>query len=391
MRKHLILPSAAVGFALALAVIQANAPAAVESSQRDRLLAAFDRIRANYVDALDESELVTAAINGMTGVLDSESGYIDGKDFRNMQVTGPFGGLGLQIAWDKKGSVRVVAPIEDSPATKAGVRVNDVITHIDDVPLQGLTIYQVLDKLRGPVNTSVRLTVMRAGYDKPVELTAVRQTITMRSVRMRQDGEDIGYIRITQLTGPTADDLKQAIQTFRSKIPPSRLKGYILDLRNNPGGLLDQAVLVADAFLEDGEIVSVRGRDPEHIERFNAQPGDSINGKPLIVLINGGTAAGAEIVAGALQDHKRATVIGDRSFGKGSVRTIVPLGPRNGALHLTTGRYFTPAGRSIDAVGIRPDIEVVQDFPQRPENDKALIMAFDLLRGIASDPAFPPH
>ena len=382
MRKHLILPGAALGIALTLAVIQPNAPAAVESSQRDRLFAAFDRIRANYVDALDESELVTTAINGMTGVLDSESVYIDAKDFRNMQVNHPFVGLGLQIKMIRdKGSVRVVAPIDDSPAAKAGVKVNDVITPIDGVPLQGLTVYQVVDKILGPVNTSVRLTVMRAGNDKPVELTAVRQIITMRSVRVRQDGEDIGYIRIATLNDTTMPNLATAIAELRNQLLPDKIKGYVLDLRNSATGVLDVAVLVADVFLEDGEIVSVHGRDPERIERFNARPGDSINGKPLIVLINGGTAAGAEIVAGALQDHRRATVIGDRSFGKGSVQTIVPLGSRNGALRLTTGRYFTPAGRSIDAVGIRPDIEVVQDFPQRPENDKALAMAFDLLRG----------
>ena len=392
MRKHLILPGAAVGIALTLAVILPNAPAAVDSSQRDRLLAAFDRIQANYVDALDESELVTTAINGMTGVLDSESVYIDAKDFRNMQVNHPFVGLGLQIKITRdKGSVRVVAPIDDSPAAKVGVKVNDVITHIDGVPLQGLTVYQVVDKMFGPVNTSVRLTVMRAGNDKPVELTAVRQIITMRPVRVRQDGEDVGYIRITAFNEATMPNLATAIAELRNQLPPDKIKGYVLDLRNTAAGVLDVAVLVADAFLEDGEIVSVHGRDPERIERFNAQPGDNIDGKPLIVLINGGTATGAEIVAGALQDHRRATVIGDRSFGKGSVQTIVPLGPRNGALRLTTGRYFTPAGRSIDAVGIRPDIEVVQDFPQRPENDKALTMAFDLLRGIASDPAFPPH
>jgi carboxyl-terminal processing protease len=390
MRKHLILSSVAVGIALALAVIQANVPAAVESSQRDRLLAALDRIRANYVDEHDESELVTAAINGMIGVLDSQSVYIDGKDFRNMQVTHPVrAGLGLEIIMDK-GSVRVVAPLDESPAAKAGVMVNDIITHIDGVPLQGLTAYQVVDKMAGWVNTNVRLTIIRAGYDKPVELTAVRQIITMRSVRMRQDGEDIGYIRIATLHGTTIPNLATAIAELRNQLPPDKIKGYVLDLRNSTGHLLDVAVSVADAFLEDGEIVSVHGRDPERIERFNAQPGDSINGKPLIVLINGGTVAGAEIVAGALQDHKRATVIGSRSFGRGSVPKILPLGPRNGALRLTTGRYFTPAGRSIDATGIQPDIQVFQDFPQSPENDKALTIAFNLLRGITSDPVFPP-
>jgi len=392
MREHLIVSSAAVGIALVLAVIHAKAPAAIESSQRGRLLAAFDRIRANYVDALDEVELVTAAINGMTGVLDSESLYIDGKDFRDIQVSPHgFAGLGLQIARDKKGSVRVVAPLDDSPAAKAGVIADDVITHIDGVPLQALTLYQMLDKMRGPVNTSVRLTVTRAGHDKPVELTAVRQIIKSRSVRMRQDREDIGYIRIVTLDDTTMPNLATAIADLRKQLPPDKIKGYVLDLRNTPAGLRDAAVSVADAFLEDGEIGSVHGRDPERIERFNARPGESIDGKPLIVLINGGTFGGAEFIAGALQDHKRATVIGSRSFGRGSVQNILPLGPRNGALRLTTGRYFTPAGRSIDAAGIRPDIEVLQDFPQPPENDKALTMAFDLLRGIASDPAFPPH
>jgi carboxyl-terminal processing protease len=387
MPKHLILPGAAVGIALALAAIQPTAPAAVESGQRDRLLAAFDRIRANYVDELDESELVTAAINGMTGVLDSESVYIDGKDFRNMQVIAHgVGGLGLEIIMDK-GSIRVVTPFDESPAAKAGVMVNDVITHIDGVPLQGLNLYQVVEKMAGPHNTSVRLTIMRAGNDKPVELTAVRQSTTARPVRMRQDSEDIGYIRIATLNEATMPGLATAIAKLQNQLPPDKIKGYVLDLRNSTGHLLDVAVSVADASLEDGEIVSVRGRDPE---RFDAQPGDSINGKPLIVLINGGTAAGAEIVAGALQDHKRATVIGSRSFGRGSVPKILPLGQGNGALGLTTGRYFTPAGRSIDATGIQPDIQVFQDFPQSPENDKALTIAFNLLRGITSDPVFPP-
>ena len=224
----------------------------------------------NYVDELDESELVTAAINGMTGVLDSESVYIDGKDFRNMQVTHRGVGLGLQITMDK-GSVRVVAPIDDSPPAKAGVMVNDVITHIDGVPLQGLTAYQVVDKMAGPVNTSVRLTVMRAGYDKPVELTAVRQIITTRSVRMRQDGEDIGYIRIATLNDTTIPNLATAIAELQNQLPPDKIKGYVLDLRHSTGHLLDVAVSVADAFLEDGEIVSVRGRDPERIERCPAR------------------------------------------------------------------------------------------------------------------------
>jgi carboxyl-terminal processing protease len=390
---------AAAGIALGLAVIRPHAAiaeakeqAAVESSERDRLIAAFERIWANYVDQPDQSELVTAAIKGMISALDSQSVYLDRNTFRDLQiiVRGVPAGLGVETIMEK-GSVRVVAPIDDSPAAKAGVMVNDVITHIDGEPLHGLTAYQVVEKMVGPVNSKVRLTIMRDGYDKPVELTAVRQIIRMRSVSMRHDGEDIGYVRIAMFNEMTMRQFEAAIGELSSQIPSDELKGYVLDLRNNPGGLLDVAVSVADAFLEDGEIVSVRGRNPEQIERFNARPGDTINGKPLIVLINGGSAGGAEIIAGALQDHKRATVIGARSFGKGSVQNILPLERGQGALRLTTGRYFTPGGRSIHAAGIQPDIKVVQDFPQSPENDKALIMALDLLRGIASDPAFPPN
>ena len=397
MRKHLTLLGAAAGIALGLAVtrpdtaiVESRAQAAVDASQRDLLLAAFERIRADYVDELDQSKLVTAAINGMIGVLDSQSIYLDRETFRDLQISRPLAGLGLDIIMEK-GSVRVVTPIDESPAAKAGVTVNDVITHIDGVPLQGLTAYQVVEKMLGLVNTKVRLTIIRDGYDKPVELTAVRKTVSMRSVRTRQDGGDIGYIRIAVFNEVTMRTFGTAIRELSSQIPPDKIKGYVLDLRNTASGLLDVAVSVADEFLEDGEIVSVRGRNPEQIEHFNARPGDSINGKPLIVLINGGSAGGAEIVSGALQDHKRATVIGSRLFGRGSVQSILPLGRGQGALKLTTGRYFTPAGRSIHAAGILPDIEVLQDFPQSPENDKALTMAFDLLRGVASDPAFPPN
>jgi len=386
----LILATGLTGTGPLNSVTEAWAEAAANgSSERDRLLAAFERIRDNYVDELDQSELVTAAIKGMTAVLDSHSVYFDRKAFRNLQIVNGLVGLGVEAVMEK-GAVRVVAPIDESSAAKAGVMVNDVITHIDGVPLQGLTIDQAFEKMRGPVNSRVQLTIVRDGY-KPVELTVLRETIRVRSVRMRQEGEGIGYIRIALFNEQTAHLLREAIRDLSSLIPADKLNGYVLDLRNNPGGLPDAAVSVADTFLEDGEIVSVRGRNPEQIERFNARPGDSINGKPLIVLINGGTAAGAEIVVGALQDHKRATVIGSRSFGKGSVPSIVPLGVGQGALRLTTGRYFTPAGRSIHAAGIMPDIEVLQDYPQSPENDKPLTMAFDLLRGIASNPAFPPR
>jgi carboxyl-terminal processing protease len=244
--------------------------------------------------------------------------------------------------------------------------------------------------MRGLVNSKIRLKVMRKGVDKPLEIAIVRDTIRVRSVRSRTDGDDIGYIRITQFNEQTTDGLRKAIADANDQLG-DQLKGYVIDLRNNPGGLLDQAISVSDAFLERGEIVSIRGRDPEETQRFNARTGDLTKGKPVIVLINGGSASASEIVAGALQDHKRATVIGSRSFGGGSAQTILPLGRGNGAIRLTTGRYFTPAGHSIGAAGIRPDIEAVQDFPQPPENDKALTMAFDLLRGIASDPGFPPR
>jgi len=370
------------------ASVEARAQTAVESSERDRLLAAFERIRTNYVDELDQSELVTAAINGMISALDSQSAYLDWQTFRDALVSGGLAGLGLDVITEK-GSVKVVAPIEEGPAAKAGVMVNDVMTHIDGEPLHGLAISRVVEKMRGPVNTKVRLTITRNGYDKPIELTVVRQIIKVRSVRMRQEGEDIGYIRMAMLNEWTTRDLETAISELSRQIPPDKIKGYVLDLRNT-SGMRDVAVSVADAFLEEGEIVSVRGRNPEQIERFNARLGDSINGKPLVVLINGGSAGGAEIVAGALQDHKRATVIGARSFGKGSVQTILPLGGRHGALRLTTGRYFTPSGKSIDSTGIVPDIEVVQSFPTNPEDDQALKLAYDLLRGVAYNKASPP-
>jgi carboxyl-terminal processing protease len=387
MRKHLMLPGAAAGIALAVAAIQTNA-AADEPSQRDRLLAAFDRILGNYVDDLDESELVTAAINGMTNVLDSQSRYINNKKFKDMQINARgTAGLGVLIAMDK-GTVRVITPLDGSGAAKAGVMANDVITHIDGMSVQGLKSFEIFEKMNGSANTSVRLTVMRAGDEKPVELTALRRFIAVRPVRIRQEGDDIGYIRIS-LHEATMPNLADAIAEWRNRLPSDKIKGYILDLRNTAGFQLDAAVSVADAFLEDGEIVAVRGRDPGRIERFNAQPGDSIDGKPLVVLINGGTAAGAEIIAGALQDHKRATIIGSRSFGKGSVQKILPLGPRNGALFLTTGRYFTPAGRPIDAAGIVPDIEAPQDFPQPPENDKAL--AWRVTYCAVSPPTQPFH
>jgi carboxyl-terminal processing protease len=386
----------------------------------------FERVRADYVEKPDDSQLVESAINGMLAGLDPHSSYMDPKSFRDMQVQtrGEFGGLGIEVTMED-GLVKVVAPIDDTPAAKAGIMANDIITKLDDDQVQGLTLNQAVDKMRGPVNTKIKLTIMRKGADKPIEVSIMRDVIRVKSVRSHPEGEDVGYIRITQFNEQTTDGLKQAINDLNNQLGADKIKGYIVDLRNNPGGLLDQAISVSDTFLDKGEIVSTRGRNPEETQRFNARPGDMAKNKPVIVLINGGSASASEIVAGALQDHKRATLIGTRSFGKGSVQTIIPLGAGNGALRLTTARYFTPSGRSIQAKGISPDIEVLQTVPDDlksqtdtkgeaslrghlkaegteetgsqsyvppdEKDDKALKMGVDLLRGQASNAAFPPN
>jgi len=386
----------------------------------------FERVRADYVEKPDDAKLIETAINGMLAGLDPHSSYMDAKSFRDMQVQtrGEFGGLGIEVTMED-GLIKVVAPIDETPAAKAGILANDIITKLDDEQVQGLTLNQAVDKMRGPVNTKIRLTIMRKGKDKPFEVTITRDVIRVRSVRSHVEGDDVGYIRLTQFNEQTTEGLKKAIADIKAKVAENKLKGYILDLRNNPGGLLDQAISVSDAFLQKGEIVSTRGRNVEETQRFNARPGDLTDGKPLIVLINGGSASASEIVAGALQDHRRATVLGTRSFGKGSVQTIIPLGSGNGALRLTTARYYTPSGRSIQAKGITPDIEVLQDVPDDlkaktdtkgeaslrghlaatgkeetgsqsyippdPKDDKALHMADDLLRGTQVNSAFPPN
>ena len=386
----------------------------------------FERVRADYVERPDDGKLIETAINGMLAGLDPHSSYMDAKSFRDMQVQtrGEFGGLGIEVTMED-GLIKVVAPIDDTPAAKAGVMANDIITRLDDEQVQGLTLNQAVEKMRGPVNTKIKLTITRKGQDKPIEVSITRYVIRVRSVRSQVEGEDIGYIRLTQFNEQTAEGLKKAISDISAKISEDKLKGYVLDLRNNPGGLLDQAISVSDAFLPKGEIVSTRGRNAEETQRFNARAGDLTKNKPLIVLINGGSASASEIVAGALQDHRRAAVIGTRSFGKGSVQTIIPLGSGNGALRLTTARYFTPSGRSIQAKGISPDIEVLQDVPDElkaktdtkgeaslrghlkgdegkeqtgsqsyippdAKNDKALNMALELLRGTQVNSAFPP-
>src|SRR5215510_4834210 len=381
MRKtSVILLSAATGAALTLFVTQpravlmgSSARAATSDTYRQLNLFGdvFERVRSDYVEKPDDSKLVESAISGMLSGLDPHSSYMDAKSFRDMQVQtrGEFGGLGIEVTMED-GLIKVVAPIDETPAAKAGVMANDIITHLDDEPVQGLTLNQAVDKMRGPVNTKIKLKIVRKGAEKPLDIAITRDVIRVRSVRSNLNGDDVVYIRITQFNEQTTEGVRKAINDLTTQTG-DKLKGFVIDLRNNPGGLLDQAISVSDAFLERGEIVSTRGRNAEETQRFNARAGDLTKAKPVIVLINGGSASASEIVAGALQDHKRATIIGTRSFGKGSVQTIIPLGSGNGALRLTTARYFTPSGRSIQAKGISPDIEVLQDVPDEVKKTAA--------------------
>ncbi|HKG76094.1 MAG TPA: S41 family peptidase [Beijerinckiaceae bacterium] len=372
MRKFsLVLLGALVGAGSATLVSQTHllstTSAVAASSETYRQLSlfgdVFEKVRTDYVERPEEAKLIESAINGMLTSLDPHSSFMDAKNFRDMQIQtrGEFGGLGIEVTMEE-GLVKVVAPIDETPAARAGILANDVITQIDGEAVQGLTLNQAVDKMRGPVNSSVKLTIQRKEKKEPLEVKLTRETIRIRPVRARTEGGDIGYLRITQFNEQTHEALRTAVDKIASEVGQDKLKGYVIDLRNNPGGLLDQAIMVSDAFLERGEIVSTRGRNAEETQRFNAKAGDITKGKPLVVLINGGSASASEIVAGALQDHKRATVLGTRSFGKGSVQTIIPLGG-NGALRLTTARYYTPAGRSIQAKGIDPDQEVLQEVP----------------------------
>jgi carboxyl-terminal processing protease len=384
----------------------------------------FERVRADYVEKPDDTKLIEGAINGMVTGLDPHSRYMNDKAWHDMQETthGEFGGLGIEVTMED-GLVKVVAPMDETPAAKAGILSGDLITEIDDEAVQGLTLEQAVNKMKGPVNTSTRLKIVRKGVEQPIEMKIEREIIRVRPVTYHTDGGDIGYIRIASFNEQTTDGLNKAIREITKQIPSDKLDGFVVDLRNNPGGLLDQAVSVSSAFMDRGEVVSTRGRNPEETQRFTARGGDLTKGKPLVVLINGGSASASEIVAGALHDHKRATLIGTRSFGKGSVQTIIPLGVGNGALALTTARYFTPSGHSIQALGIKPDIEVLQDVPEAlkgrmelqgeasmrghlaaegseqtgsqsyvppdEKNDKALAAAYNVLRGVTVNAGVP--
>ncbi|KYK46998.1 MULTISPECIES: S41 family peptidase [Bradyrhizobium] len=435
MRKtSVILLSAATGAALTLFVTQpravfmgSSARAATADTYRQLNLFGdvFERVRSDYVEKPDDTKLIESAISGMLTGLDPHSSYMDAKSFRDMQVQtrGEFGGLGIEVTMED-GLIKVVSPIDDTPASRAGVMANDIITNLDDEAVQGLTLNQAVEKMRGPVNTKIKLKIIRKGQDNPIDVTLVRDNIRVRSVRARVEQDDIGYIRITTFNEQTTEGLKREIGNLTNQIGGDKLKGFIIDLRNNPGGLLEEAVTVSDSFLEKGEIVSTRGRNAEETQRRTAHAGDLTKGRPVIVLVNGGSASASEIVAGALQDHKRATIVGTRSFGKGSVQTIIPLGSGNGALRLTTARYYTPSGKSIQAKGIVPDIEVLQDVPDElksrtdtkgeaslrghlkndgdektgsqsyvppdAKDDKALKLAGDLLHGIKNSASAAP-
>jgi carboxyl-terminal processing protease len=379
----------------------------------------FDGVRRDYVEKPDEHALIEGAIDGMLGSLDPYSSYLSPKDLTTAQsgTADQLSSPGLELTMEH-GVIKVVSPFDDSPASRAGILPNDFIIKIDGDTTEGMTLDQAVENLRGAVHSPVTLTVMRKDSEKPFDATLLREQLVGQPVKSREDGQ-VGYIRISQFDQRTAESLKAAIDKIQSDIGKDKVQGYVLDLRNDPGGnLLDPAIAVSDDFLQGGEIVSIRGRQVEQVQRFKAAGDDLAAGKPIIVLVNGGSASAAEIVAGALQDHRRATIVGTRSFGKGTLQTMIPIGT-NGALRLTTGRYYTPAGRSIQTDGIAPDIlvtenlppELAKDFkaplpgdktagkdqsqalayiPPDPKDDAQLNYALDLLRGTQVNAAFPP-
>ncbi|MBU2981676.1 S41 family peptidase [Lentibacter algarum] len=374
MKKFLM---AAAGGTLAGLVIttQVAAPLLAQESakttdvyqQLDLFGDIFERIRAQYVEEVDEGDLIEAAINGMLTSLDPHSSYLSPDDAADMRVQtrGEFGGLGIEVT-QEDGFVKVVSPIDGTPADVAGVEAGDFITHVDGESLLGLQLDEAVEMMRGPVGSEIVITVAREGADEPLEISIIRDTIKLTAVRSRIEGKTV-VLRLTTFNDQTYPNLEAGIaKQVEEAGGMDKVNGFILDLRNNPGGLLTQAIKVSDAFLESGEIVSTRGRKPEDGDRFNAVAGDLTGGKPLVVLINGGSASASEIVAGALQDHRRAIVVGTKSFGKGSVQTVMPL-RGEGAMRLTTARYYTPSGRSIQALGVSPDIVVEQ--PRRTEEE----------------------
>ena len=328
----------------------------------------FDRIRSEYVEEVDARELIEAAINGMLTSLDPHSGYLPPVDAEKMreQTRGEFGGLGIEVT-QEEGFVKVVSPIDGTPADEAGMEAGDFITHVDGESVLGLTLSEAVERMRGPVGSEIIITVVREGEDEPFDVTIIRDFIKLTAARVRTEGKSV-VIRVTTFNDNTFDNIRDGLdKELESADGLENINGVVIDLRNNPGGLLSQAIRVSDAFLDKGEIVSTRGRDPEDGDRYNATPGDLINGKPIVILINGGSASASEIVAAALKDHRRAIVVGTKSFGKGSVQTVMPLREQS-AMRLTTARYYSPSGRSIQNLGVTPDIIVEQ--PRRRSNNE---------------------
>jgi carboxyl-terminal processing protease len=390
MKKSLVavlLAATALGTAAVTSQVTARTGAA-NTSETYRYLNlfgdVFERVRADYVEEVSDKQLIEAAINGMLTSLDPHSSYLDKESFGDMQVQtrGEFGGLGIEVTMEQ-GVVKVVSPMDETPAAKAGLQPGDYITHLNDEPVMGLSLSEAVEKMRGPIGSDIKITVRRGLESEPFDVKLTRDRIEIKAVRSRVQ-DNIGYIRITSFTEKTQPGLEAAITQIKTELG-DKLIGYVLDLRNNPGGLLDQAVSVSDAFLNQGEIVSTRGRHDDDAQRWNAKAGDIANAKPIVVLINGGSASASEIVAGALQDHRRAIVLGTQSFGKGSVQTVVRL-PGEGAMRLTTARYYTPSGRSIQKLGITPDIEVK---PARIEELAGIARREADLKGALANPNQP--
>ncbi|MDB5318263.1 MAG: peptidase [Rhodospirillales bacterium] len=354
----------------------------------------FERVRAEYVEPVNDRDVIENAIQGMLAGLDPHSSYLNPRSFRDMQVQtrGEFGGLGIEVT-QENGYVKVISPIDETPAARAGVRPGDIITHLNGNPTQSLSLQEAVDQMRGERGSSIRLTIRREGTERPIELNLTREVIRPQVARFRLEGTDIGYVRLASFNEQTETALRRAVTTLRTQ-SNNTLRGIVLDLRNNPGGLLDQAVQVSDDFLDQGEIVSTRARRSDDGQRWNARSGDIAQGLPMVVLINPGSASASEIVAGALQDHRRAIIMGVRSFGKGSVQTVMPI-PGNGAIRLTTARYYTPSGRSIQGLGIEPDIEVL-NTRETPPPGAAREREADLRRSLRNEgtgaqaPAQPP-
>ena len=332
----------------------------------------FERIRSSYVEEIDEEKLIESAISGMLTSLDPHSSYMAPEDFSTMQVQtrGEFGGLGIEVT-QENGFIKVVSPIDDTPADNAGIEAGDFITKVDGESTLGKTLDEAVDKMRGPVGSEIIITVVREGVDEPFDVSIIRDTIEIKAVKARSEGKTV-VLRVSSFTSKTYPNLKESLEKeINAAGGLEYINGVVVDLRNNPGGLLTQAIRVSDAFLESGEIVSTRGRGARDAERYNATPGDLTNGKPIVVLINGGSASASEIVAGALQDHHRAIIVGTKSFGKGSVQTIIPLSSDGAAMRLTTARYYTPSGRSIQSLGVSPDILVEQRIRSDEDPDEA--------------------